>query len=143
METPPQNPTPPPPLIHPSGLTRTEVNLSMWCHLIPVLAAVTGLGILGFLGPLLIQQTSTLQSAFLERHSRESLNFQISMLIYYGVCAIFTIIVGFLTLGLGFILAIPVFGILIIGSLVLGLIGTIKATNGEHFDYLISIKFIK
>ena len=95
METPPQNPTPPPPLLHPSGFTRTEVNLSMWCHLIPVLAAVTGLGILGFLGPLLIQQTSTLQSAFLERHSRESLNFQISMLIYYGVCAILTIIVGF------------------------------------------------
>jgi len=115
----------------------------MWCHLIPVLAAATGLGILGFLGPLLIQQTSTLQSAFLERHSRESLNFQISMLIYYGVCAILTIIVGFLTLGLGFILAIPVFGILIIGSLVLGLIGTIKATNGEHFNYLVSIKFIK
>ena len=143
METPPQNPTPPPPLLHPSGFTRTEVNLSMWCHLIPVLAAVTGLGILGFLGPLLIQQTSTLQSAFLERHSRESLNFQISMLIYYGVCAILTIIVGFLTLGLGFILAIPVFGILIIGSLVLGLIGTIKATNGEHFDNLVSIKFIK
>lgn len=51
METPPQNPTPPPPLLHPTGLTRTEVNLSMWCHLIPVLATVTGLGILGFLDP--------------------------------------------------------------------------------------------
>lgn len=143
METPPQNPTQPPPLFHPSGLTRTEMNLSMWCHLIPILASVTGLGMLGFLGPLLIQQTSTIQSPFLERHSRESLNFQISMLIYYGVCAVLTIIIGLLTLGLGFLLAIPVFGILIIGSLVLGIIGTIKATNGEHFDYLISIKFIK
>ena len=143
METPPQIPAPPPPLLHPSGLTRTEVNLSMWCHLIPVLATVTGLGVLGFLGPLLIQQTNTIQSAFLERHSRESLNFQISMLIYYGVCAILTILIGVLTLGLGLILAIPVFGILIIGSFILGIIGTIKATNGEHFDYLLSIKFIK
>ena len=143
METPPQNPTPPPPLLHPTGLTRTEVNLSMWCHLIPVLATVTGLGTLGFLGPLLIQQTNTLQSAFLERHSRESLNFQISMLIDYGVCAILTILVGVLTQGLGFILAIPILGILIIGSLALGIVGTIKAVNGEHFDYRISIKFIK
>ena len=143
METPPQNPTQPPPLFHPSGLTQTEMNLSMWCHLIPILAAVTGMGILGFLGPLLIQQTNTLQSAFLERHSRESLNFQISMLIYYGVCAILTVLIGLLTLGLGFLLAIPVFGILIIGSLVLGIIGTIKANNGEHFDYPVSIKFIK
>ena len=65
------------------------------------------------------------------------------MLIYYGVCAILTILIGLLTLGLGFILAITVFGILIVGSLVLGIIGTIKATNGEHFDYLVSIKFIK
>ena len=143
METPPQNPTAPPPLLPPSGLTRAEVNLSMWCHLIPVLATVTGLGILGFLGPLLIQQTSTLQSAFLENHSRESLNFQISMLIYYGVCTALTILIGLLTLGFGFILAIPVFGIPIIGSLALGIIGTVKATNGEHFAYLISIKFIK
>ncbi len=143
METPPQNPTQPPARLRPSGLTRTEMNLSMWCHLIPVLAMVTGLGILGFLGPLLIQQTNTLQSAFLERHSRESLNFQISMLIYYGACAILTILIGVFTLGLGLILAIPVFGILIIGSFILGIIGTIKATNGEHFDYLLSIKFIK
>ena len=65
------------------------------------------------------------------------------MLIDYGVCAILTILVGVLTQGLGFILAIPILGILIIGSLALGIVGTIKAVNGEHFDYRISIKFIK
>ena len=65
------------------------------------------------------------------------------MPIYHGVCAALTIPVVIVTLGLGYIFAIPVFAISIIGSLALGIIGASKAANGEHFDYRISKKFIK
>ena len=65
------------------------------------------------------------------------------MPIYHGVCAALTIPVVIVNLGLGYILAIPVFAISIIGSLALGIIGASKAANGEHFDYRISKKIIK
>jgi uncharacterized Tic20 family protein len=129
--------------MHSSGHSKDELNLAMWSHLIPVLATATGLGLFGFLGPLLIRQTSNVQSAFLEQHTRASLNFQISMLIYYAMSTVLIIIVGVVTLGLGLILAFPIFGILIVGSIALGIVGSIKATNGEHFNYMFSINFIK
>ena len=65
------------------------------------------------------------------------------MLISYAACAVLTILAGVLTLGRGFINANLIFGILIIGSLAFGIIGTVKAANEEYFDHKTSIKFIK
>ena len=145
METPPPVPTPtlPPPILHLSGRTRDEVNLAMWCHLIPVLASVLGFGLFAFLGPLLIRQQDRGRSAFVDQHAVESLNFQLSVLLYAGILVVLSIVGLIVTFGLALLILIPAFIALAVGALVLEIIATIKATNGEHFDYKVSIPFVK
>ena len=65
---------------------------------------------------------------------------QISIPISYRVCAAPTVPLVISTLDLGFIPAITVFAILIIGSVALGIVGAIKAAKRKHFDYRIFIK---
>ena len=107
----------------------------MWCHLIPLIAGVIGLGVLGFIGPLVIMNSGNQRSPFVNHHAKDSLNFQISMLIYSAIILIF----GFITCGLGILLYIP----LLIVGLIFEIIATVAATNGQHYLYPLSIRFVK
>jgi len=118
----------------------------MWCHLIPVLTSVLGFGLFAFLGPLLIRQHNKGRSSFVDEHARDSLNFQISILLYIGIFVAVSLVVVLATFGLGIILLIPaifIFGFAAIGILVLEIIATIKAANGEFYKYILTIQFVK
>ena len=128
---PPQGPYSP----QPGLLTADERNWAMGCHL----AAFSGyLGIpLGhILGPLIVWIMKRDTSPFINEHGKEALNYNISISIYFGIC----IFLAFTIVGL--LLAIPAAIALGIADVILRIIGSLKASNGERYSYPMTIRFI-
>ncbi|NJL84009.1 MAG: DUF4870 domain-containing protein [Chloroflexaceae bacterium] len=139
---------------------------AMFCHLsalIWISLALVGLTLpfSNLLGPLVVWQLKKRESDFVDRHGRESLNFQISMTIYLLVL-LFVAAVGillFLTIagglagqdqgaiaivlgimgGLGLALLLSIFGIF---QLVVVIIATVQANNRSFFRYPLCLRFL-
>jgi len=115
--------------------TSTSSNVRTWC----VLAHATAL--VGFLvplaghivGPLIIWLAKRGDSPEIDAHGKESLNFQLSMLIYNLIAAVLCLVlIGF------FILAI-----LHILNIVFVIIASIQASEGKVYRYPLAIRLIK
>ncbi len=118
-----------------STTTPTSSNVRTWC----VLAHATAL--VGFLvpvaghivGPLIVWLAKRTDSAEIDAHGKESLNFQLSMLIYNLIAAVFCLVlIGF------FILAV-----LHILNIVFVIIASIQAGEGKLYRYPLAIRLIK
>jgi uncharacterized Tic20 family protein len=105
---------------------KDAMNMGMLSHL---------LGILGFLPPLIIWLVKKDAHPFIDDQAKESLNFQITLLIAWFVVAI----VSCLTLGFGGIL-IP---ILLVANIVMCVIGAMKAKDGIAYRYPFAIRLVK
>ncbi len=90
-----------------------------------------------FLAPLIIYLVKKDSSPFAAAHARESLNFQLSVLIYaLGLIAlIFTVVLAPLA-----VLALWALGLF---TFVLVIVATIKAATGETFQYPLSLRMVK
>lgn len=115
-----------------------ERTWAMWSHLGALLAAVLT-GILGFLPPLLIMQILGRRSAYVRDHAVESLNFQLFLLLA-GVVAV---VLSVLTLGLGLIVAAPLYVALLVAALVFMILATVAANRGAPYRYPINIRMVK
>jgi hypothetical protein len=107
----------------------------MFCHLAGLAWLIWWIvpAIGGVVGALIIWQIKKDQHAFVDEQGKEAFNFQSSMLIY-GLVA------GLLCFAcLGFVLLPAV----MIVDIVFVIIAAIKANNGEHCRYPLSIRFIK
>jgi uncharacterized Tic20 family protein len=83
--------------------------------------------------PLAIWQVKKGESSFVVQHSKESLNFQFSLMIYYFAATLLVlIIIGFLLLA-----GLFIFNIIIV------IIAGIKANEGENYRYPMTIRFFK
>jgi uncharacterized Tic20 family protein len=112
-------------------LTQEEKTWGMLAHLSSFLGYFTGFGFI--VGPLIVWLFKKDSSKFVDQEGKESLNFQISMLIYYAVAGVLCfVLIGFLIL--------PVLGIF---QLVVTIIAIIKAKDGFSYSYPITIRFIK
>lgn len=107
-----------------------ERNWGMFCHLAALAGFVIPLG--NIIGPLVVWLLKKDESAFVDRHGKESLNFQISVSIY----ALFAAILVLVILGIFLLIAL---GIL---TLILIIVAAIKANSGEDFQYPLSIRFL-
>jgi uncharacterized protein len=86
-----------------------------------------------FIGPLIIYLIKKDESAYVAEHAKESLNFQITMIIFYIIsCVLIIILIGFLLIWL-----------LSIANLVLVIIATIKASENKMYRYPINFRLIK
>jgi uncharacterized Tic20 family protein len=85
------------------------------------------------LGPLIVWLAKRGDSPEIDAHGKESLNFQISMLIYSLIAGVLCLVL------IGFVLL----GILHILNLVLVIIASIQASEGKLYRYPISIRLIK
>jgi|GEM_PF-155797 len=83
--------------------------------------------------PLVIWQVKKDESSFTVEHSKESLNFQISLMIYYIATTLLILII------IGFILFIGLF----IFNIIIVIIAGIKANEGEYYKYPMTIRFFK
>jgi uncharacterized protein len=111
------------------GLTpdeRTWGGAAHWSALVAALFA------LSFLGPLLVFLIKGNESPWIRRQSVESLNFQLSVLIYGIVSAVLLLVL------VGFIL-LPLVGLF---WLIFTIIGSVKAGNGEDYRYPLTIRMV-
>jgi uncharacterized protein len=125
-----QQPVPPPP---PAPSTSSDIRT--WCVLCHA-SALLGLffHFLGhLLGPLIVWLVKRGDSPEVDAHGKESLNFQISMLIYDAVAAILC----FVLIGIPLLIALWVL------NTVLVIIAAIQASEGKFYRYPITIRLIK
>jgi uncharacterized Tic20 family protein len=125
-----QQPLPPPP---PAPATSSDIRT--WCVLCHA-AALLGLffHFLGhLLGPLIVWLVKRGDSPEVDAHGKESLNFQISMLIYDAIAAILCIV----------LIGIPILIALWVLNTVLVIIASIQASEGKFYRYPITIRLIK
>ncbi|MFV1982858.1 MAG: DUF4870 domain-containing protein [Thiohalomonadales bacterium] len=103
----------------------------MLCHLSAFAGFIFPFG--GILGPLIMWQIKKDEHPFINRHGIAALNFHLSMFIYYfvGFLLVF-IVIGFFVLM-----------VLAVMDLVLTIVASIKASNGEEYRYPLAIPFIK
>ena len=88
---------------------------------------------LAFLGPLLVMLIKGNQSPYIRAQAVESLNFQLTVLIFAVVSfALVFVLVGFLLL--------PIVGI---WWLVLTIIGSVKSSQGELYRYPLNIRMVR
>jgi hypothetical protein len=139
MSYPPGPPAPPPPGGgEPQGYgyggvpavpTSEERNWALASHVGTFVAAWFAMG---FLAPLVIMLVKGKDSAFVRRHAVESLNFQISLLIYLVISAVLALVL------IGFVLmaAVGLFALVVI------ILATVKAANGEEYRYPLCIRMV-
>ena len=85
------------------------------------------------LGPLIVWLAKRSDSAEIDAHGKESLNFQISMLIYNAIAAVFCLVlVGFVFLAILWIL-----------NAIFVIIAAIQASDGKFYRYPMTIRFIQ
>ena len=109
--------------------TPEEKNWALAAHVGTFVAAWFAMG---FLAPLVIMLVKGKDSAFVRRHAVESLNFQISLLIYLVV----SFILAFVLIGFVLMAAVGVFALVVI------ILATIKAANGEDYRYPLCIRMV-
>ena len=125
-----QQPLPPPP---PAPSASSDIRT--WCVLCHA-AALLGLffHFLGYiLGPLIVWLVKRGDSPEVDAHGKESLNFQISMLIYDAIAAILCVV----------FIGIPILIALWVLNTVLVIIASIQASEGKFYRYPITIRLIK
>lgn len=115
--------------VHQGGLTPDERTWGGAAHWSALVAAFVALA---FIGPLIVMLTKGNESPYIRRQAVESLNFQLSIMIYGIVSfALVFVLVGFLLL--------PIVGLL---WLIFTIIGSMKAANGEEYRYPLTIRMV-
>jgi len=112
-------------------LTQEEKTYGMLAHLAALAGFVIPFG--NIIGPLVIWLLKKDELAWVDRHGKESLNFQISITLYAFVSGILV----FILIGILLLIAVGVF------SLVMIIIASVRVSNGEDFKYPLCIPFIK
>ena len=119
----------------PPTTTVSSSNTRTWCVLCHA-SALLGLffHFLGHIfGPLIIWVLKRGDGAEIDAHGKESLNFQLSMLIYDAIALILCIV----------LIGIPILLVLWVLNTVLVIVASIKASDGELYRYPLTIRFIK
>ncbi|WP_255516292.1 DUF4870 domain-containing protein [Luteimonas suaedae] len=141
--TDPHEDTPPPPSENTSGISAEQRQWAMFAHLSALLGGLITTGWAGgigcFLGPLIIWLVKKETMPFVDDQAKEALNFNITL------AGLFLILfmVGILTLGIGFIIVIPIMLIVGIAALVFIIIAAIKANEGVAYRYPVALRLIK
>jgi uncharacterized Tic20 family protein len=114
--------------------TSTSSNVRTWC----VLAHASALA--GFLvpwaghivGPLIVWLAKRGDGADIDAHGKESLNFQLSMLIYSAVAGILCFV----------LIGIPILILLHILNIIFVIVASIQASEGKLYRYPLAIRLI-
>ena len=122
-------PPPPPPGQQPMPADQER----LWAMLAHLLSFVAAYLFLGFVAPLVVLLVFGPRSAYVRAHAVESLNFNLTWLVY----AIVGVILAFLLIGIPILIALG------IAYLVLVVIASVRANNGEFFRYPLTIRFIR
>jgi uncharacterized Tic20 family protein len=112
-------------------------------HAGAVVAMICSAGFLGFLASIAVYVIQKDRGPFVRAHAANSINVQISMFIWLVVATIVYVILGIVTLGIGFVVFLPVFAVPLVVAGVLHVIGAMKAYNGEWWNPPFTPRFVK
>jgi uncharacterized Tic20 family protein len=120
-----------PPPSGPAPLSPDQERL--WAMLAHLLSFVAAYLFLGFVAPLIVLLVFGPRSAFVRAHAVESLNFNLTWLLY-GIIAVILafVLIGFLILA-----------VLGIAYVVLVIIASVRANNGQMYRYPATIRFVR
>jgi len=105
-------------------VTESERLLAILSHLLTLFTS--------FVGPLIIYLLKKDESPFVRQHAVESLNFQLTLFIFYFIAFVLLfVIIG--------VLLMPLIGLL---HLVLVIVATIRASDNKLYRYPFSIRFL-
>jgi len=126
----------------PPGPGSTEINKdarqwAMFCHLAGLAGIIVPV-IGNIVAPLIIWQIKKDEHPFVNEQGKEAVNFQISMSLY-GLGGSLACLITCI----GAVLIPFILGAVGIVALVFLLIAAVKANNGEHYRYPLTIRFIK
>lgn len=124
--------TPQPAPKDPELVERSSHTWGMLCHL-TALSGLIGVPFGQILGPLLVWLIKRDEYPFADDQGKESLNFQLSMLIY----TLGSILLICLCVGIALIVLIQVL------NLVLVIVASVKASYGERYRYPLTIRFFR
>ena len=112
-------------------LKRSENNWAMWCHLSTLSGIIIPFG--NLIAPLVVWVLKREEYPLVDDQGKESLNFQISLCLYFiaGILLCFIVI--------GFFLLI----VLVLFALIHIIKAALSASNGEPYRYPFCIRFIK
>ncbi len=115
-------------------ITTTSGNVRTWtvlCHASALLGVF--FHFLGHIfGPLIVWLVKRGESSEIDAHGKESLNFQLSMLIYDVVAGILCIV----------LIGIPILILLWVANTVLVIVASLKASEGKLYRYPFTIRFL-
>ena len=129
---------PPPPSAGPPGAGPPAQPLPpdqerLWAMLSHLLSFVAAYIALGFIAPLVVLLMFGPRSAYVRAHAVESLNFNLTWLLY-GIVAAFLAIL---------LIGIPILIALGIAYVILVIIASIRANNGQLYRYPLTVRFVK
>ena len=104
---------------------------AMICHIVALTGLISGVGFV--LGPLFVWLLKKEDDPFIDEQGKESVNFQITMCFAALIFGILTIV----------LIGIPLLILVGILMVVFPIIAAIKANDGEHYRYPLSIRLIK
>jgi hypothetical protein len=107
----------------------------MLTHLSGLVVALLSVGMLGFVGPLILWLVKREESGFLDDQGREALNFQLTMTVGYAV-------LGALALATCGVL-LPLLAVPPVLQIVFGIVAAIKSHDGQLYRYPLNIRFLK
>jgi uncharacterized Tic20 family protein len=133
-----QQPPPPPPPQVPPGAGPPAQSMSpdqerLWAMLAHLLSFLAAYIFLGFLAPLIVLLVFGQRSAYVREHAVESLNFNLTWLLY----AIVATILALLLIGIVILIALGIAYVIFV------IIAAIRANNGQMYRYPLTIRFVK
>ncbi len=136
-QTPPSTPAPG------HGISAEERQWAMFAHLSALLGGLLTTGwaasIGCLVGPLVIWVLKRETMPFVDDQAKEALNFNIT------IAAIMLVLfaLGIVTLGIGFLIAVPIMLVIGLAALVLVIIAAIKSNDGIAYRYPFAIRPVK
>ena len=107
-----------------------ERKWAMFAHIGTFSSMFVPLG--NIIAPIVIWQMKKNESSFVVEQAKESLNFQITLMIY----SIVSILLCFIIIGFFLIFALIIFGLIIV------IVAGVKANDGEHYRYPMTLRLI-
>lgn len=119
-------------LEHAGLATEREKNLAMLCHLAAFGGFLLPFG--NIIGPVIFWMTGKKDSDFVNEHGKASVNFQMSITIFFVISVVLILLIG--------PIAIAMIAGLVLYAVVMIIVNSVRAHNGEDGEYSVTIQFL-
>ncbi len=122
-------------------ITKNEKNYSALIHLSGFSGWLFPFG--SIIVPLILWTSKKDESTFIDSHGKAAVNFHLSFIIYEFLLALLIVPIAIFTLGIGVILVLFALIPIAILKIIVIILASLKANEGEYYEYPFTIALIK